>query len=372
MKVYVEFEDSSIGVLSYKAISKLSFICSIFKIFAMGHLVINDFAKRAFNLIKSGMPVNIVFVDEKGKEYINRMKILSFTKIPSMSFKDTLDLTLISSIYFDDSFGTNVYEGSVGSIIDVIMSKFFKRSVDNYKGIITDDPPRRRYQVSEKTLDFMKRILKYGIKDNFPVYLFHDARGNLNLRGFREMAKTTPEYTISMVGYTLPEQTKSSNESEIPFTMYDFVSAFDGRKACSEITTKFSAANFRFQNKVQSSYTFKSVESQSNQVFDKTPKKVKFSGWNLTPTDALSIAAKESFEETYNTCVFKATFRGLDVDNLELGKTFNINLPFDNSAKNSLGQNSNLGEGRYLVTDLEFVLNESSVQTVASMIQVTC
>lgn len=374
MKVRVEFEDSRIGVLSYKNLSNMSFICSIFKVFAMANLTIIDFAKSSFNIIQSGMPVNIVFVDGNGIEYVNRMKVLSFSKAPNgqASFKDTLNLTLISSIYFDKSSGTFVHEGCVGVIFDNIMSKFFKDSVYSYKGTVTNDLPARRYQTSERTLDFMKRMLKYGIKEDMPVYLFYDPKGTLNLRGIKEMAAENPKFTASPQMMNTSESLPYSSTAESTITMWDFVSLFDGRTACSEIVTKFTSSNFRFQRMVQSKYTFKSVENRSNQVADKIPTKIKFLGWNLTPTDAQAIAAKDSFEETCNTCSFKALFKGLDLEDFNLGDTINIKLPYDASSHNSLGQAANLSEGRYLITDLEFTLNESVVQTTATMIQVAC
>ena len=374
MRVRIEFEDSRIGVLSYNNLSSMTFICSIFKVFSMAHLVVTDFAKASFNMIKSGMPVNIVFVDDNGKEYINRMRVLSFSKAPDSraSFRDPVDMTLISSMYFDTSSGTFVHEGSIGTIFDNIMSRFFKGSVESYKGTVTNDLPARRYQTSERTLDFMKRILKYGMKDDFPVYLFHDDRGVLRLRGIKEMSMESPKFTAVPHMGAMPPETKSSSVTEPTVTMWDFVSQFDGRTACSEIETKLTSANFRFQKMVQSKYNFKSVENTTNQVQSKVPKKTRFMGWNLTPTDASAIAAKESFEDTCKTCSFKALFKGLDVENLNLGDTVNVKLPYDKSSTNSLGQASNLSEGRYLITDLEFTLNESVVQTMATMIQVAC
>ena len=370
MTLYIKFEDSTIGVIQPKDILKMSFICSIFKTFSMSKLIIRDFSKGSFNKIKNGSSVDVVFKDKDKQEYVNKMKVLSFVKAPGVRLNDVIELTLISSIYFDNAFGTNVYDGSVGTIIENIMSKFFKTSINSYKGTITDDLPRRRYQLSEKTLDFMKRILKYGVKESLPVYLFHDMYGNFNLKGLSEMMNDTPKFiAIPKAVYNDPSL-YTKDESEQLVVMSDFITAFDGRNACSQISNKFVTSNFKFQDTVQTSYTYISVEDLTNQVETKTPKKVKFFGWNLAPSDAATIAIKEAFEDTYTTCAFKGVFQITDIDELDLGSVITIKLPYDKSEKNSKGQDSNLSEGKYLITDLEFSMDSEAVKIIASMIQI--
>lgn len=374
MTCYIEFEDSPIGVVSYTRILRLSFICSIFKVFSMANMVLNGLAKKYFNDMKSGLPVNFVFVDDDNKSYVNKMKVLSFSKLPDTEYNvsDIMEVTLISAIYFDKSVGTLVHDGSVGTIYDNIMAKFFKTSVTEYKGIPTEDIPRRRYQTGERTLDFMKRILKYGVQGNMPIYLFHDSKGVLNLRGISEMSKSIPGYTAipALVGSTDGMSQSSTNAYLL---MWDLISEFNGRTTCSRIDNIFTTENFKFNDKVISSYSFRSAETGNNQIFDSIPSKIKYYGWNLAPNDAFAISAKESFESTSNSCIFKATFRGADVGRLNLGSTIDVQLPtYGNTAKNSKGESSNLGEGRYLITDLEYSLSGDGVQTVVSMIQVAC
>lgn len=374
MTCYIEFEDSPIGVVHYTRILRLSFICSIFKVFSMANVVLNGLAKKYFNDMKSGLPVNFVFVDDNGKEYINKMKVLSFSKLPDSEFNtsDIMEVTFISAMYFDKSSGTLVHEGSVGTIYDNIMSKFFRISVREYSGISTEDIPRRRYQTGERTLDFMKRILKYGVQGNMPVYLFHDAKGVLNLRGISEMSKSIPEYTAipALVG-TSENMSQSSTNAYL--LMWDFISEFNGRTTASRVDNIFTTSNFRFNDKVMSSYSFRSLETGNSQIFDSIPSRTKFYGWNLAPNDAFAISAKESFESTANSCILKGTFKGMDVGRLGLGSTIDVQLPtYGNNAKNSKGEAANLGEGRYLITDLEFSITKDGVQTVASMMQVAC
>ena len=373
MTFSIEFEDSPIGVVNSSRIASVSFICSIFKTFSMAKVVLSGLAKKYFNDMKSGLPVNFIFMGD-GKTYVNKMKVLSFSKIPDTQFEtsDTLDITLISAMYFDKSSGTLIHEGSVGAIYDNIMSKFFKGSVPEYQGTVTDDFPRRRYQTNERTLDFMQRILKYGIKGNMPVYLFHDAKGVLNLRGISEMSKSYPSYTAIPARFaTTPELTQSSITPYLE--MWNFISLFNGRTSSTKVTNIFSTSNFRFNNKIVNSYTFNSLGTGNSQIFDDIPSRTKFYGWNLAPTDAMAIAAKDSYEANSTSCLFKGVFRGMDVDRLELGSTINVQLPsFGNTAKNSNGESSNLGEGRYLISDLEFSMDGESVKTTASMIQVAC
>lgn len=373
MICYIEFEDSPIGIVSPSKVLKVSFICSIYKVYSMANLMLSGLAKQYFNDIKCGSPINFVFKDDNNT-YINKMRVLSFSKIPDSQYgmSDILNVTLISAIYFDKSAGTMVHEGSVGSIYDTIMSKFFNNSVVEYSGTLTDDLPRRRYQTQERTLDFMKRILKYGIQGGMPVYLFHDAKGVLNLKGISEMSKSLPSYTaVPSINGVSPEMGLSSTNSFL--TIWDFISEFDGKTTCGFINNVFTTANFRFNNKIVDSYTFKGVDTQNNQILESIPPKTKFYGWNLAPNDAMAIAAKESFEKLTNSCMFRGIFQDFDVSRLNLGSTISVQLPeFGYTARNSNGEASNLGEGRYLITDLEFLAEGNKVQTTATMMQVAC
>ena len=373
MTCYIEFEDSPIGIIPSNNIIRFSFNCSIYRIFSMAKLTLGGVAKKYFNEMKSGLPVNIVF-EGNGKTYVNKMKVLSFSKVPNkqIDVSDLLEITLISAMYFDKSGGTLVHEGSVGSIYDTIMTKFFKGSIIEYKGTMTDDLPRRRYQTQERTLDFMKRLLKYGVQGGMPVYLFHDAKGVLNLKGISEMSKSLPDYTaVPTLVTTSPKLAQSSTSPYL--SIWDFVSVFDGRTTSSRVDNIFTTANFRFNDKVINTYTFKGIDTLNNQISDGIPSRTKFYGWNLAPNDAYALAAKESFESTSNSCLFRGVFRGMDVDGLDLGHTLTVLLPtYDYSAKNSNGEASNLGEGRYLITDLDFTVTDDTVQTTATMMQVAC
>ena len=374
MNFQIEFEDSPIGIIHPSKVRSISFICSIFKVYSMASIELKDFAKDSFNLIKSGLPVNLTFLKKNGEPVIHKMKLLSFFKTPAPQtvYSDTLQITLISSIYYDNSFGTSVHEGSVGVIYDQIMKRFFSNTVSTYKGTITDDVPRRRYQTSERTLDFMKRIMKYAVKDNKPVYLFYDNKGILNFKGVSDMTNEVPHTALITIWGSTSPRLKKDFPSDRILTMLNFSSTFDGRTAPSSISNIFTTTNFRFSNKTPKGYKYTTINSSNNQVHDPVPPKVKYYGWNLSPTDAYAIAARDSYEETYNNCSFKATFMNVDSDELTLGTTVDIFLPYEKSALNSKNQDANLGEGRYLVTDIEYSLNDDGFYTIATLTQVVC
>ena len=372
--IKIEFENSPIRDLPLESIDKVSFICSIFKVYSLARIRFRDTAKRYFNNIKGGIPVNFIF-ESGSNRYVNKMMVLSFEKesSPGGDATDIIEMTLISSIYFDKTQNTASYDGSVGIIIETIMSEFFKNTVTKYEGTSTDDFPRRRYQTSERTLDFMKRILKYGIQGKKPVYLFTDAKGVLKLRGISEMSNSSPKCTARSVLSEKLGSVGTHNTSDKNIVMYDFHSIFNGKKACSKINSVFSVRNFRFSEGTESSYTYIGPELRNNQIETGVPPKTRFYGWNLAPMDAYAIAARDSFEDTYDTCSFLATFMGFDVDNLELGGTLDIELPYNpGTTRDSSGDEANLGEGRYLITELRFEGDGNSLQTIATLVQVAC
>jgi len=339
----------------------------------MARALLVSSTRRIYNQIRCGMPVDVVFYD-KENQYVNQMRVLSFDKAPSDTIDtgNVIEVFLISSIYFDNVKETAVHDGAVGTIIENIMRNSFKGSNYTFSGTSTDDMPRRRYQTSEKTLDFMNRILKYGIKGNYPVYLYHNAKGEINLRGISDLIGTSPKcfayslYSERMGDFSLSEMT------EKPVQMFGFHNKYNGKSAVSSIENIFSTRNFRYMEGNIDSYNFSGAGDLSNQVEKSLPPKTVFYGWNLAPTDALTIAAKETFEKTCEACQFEASFSGFDIDNIELGSTINVFLPYDNSAKNKEGRSTNLGNGRYLITSVSYYYDNEIFNTSAHMIQTAC
>lgn len=373
MNFYLDFKDSSIGTVYPKNLLAFRFDCSLFKTFSMARLQSVLMTKDIYNILKCGMPVDIVFFDDKEK-YVNEMRVLSFDKAPNENrdSQNFIEIFLISSIYFDNSKGTMVHEGSVGNIIQDIMKTTFRTTVRDFSGSSTDDMPRRRYQTEERTLDFIQRILKYGYRNNMPVYFYYDAKGTLNLRGVYDLISMSPKCEAHSLYSEQIGTHELIDKAENSIRMYGFHTKYNGKSAVSKVENRFTVKNFRYMDGVIDSYTFTGAGSLSNQVQTGVPPKVKFYGWNLAPTDALSIAAKDTFEETCEACQFEARFQDFPINKIKLGDTITITLPYDKTVKNSLGEKSSLGDGKYLITGLSFCYENGTYVTESHMVQVAC
>jgi len=372
MVFYLEFENSSIGKLSEVQIDSFSYVCNIFKLYAGAKIVIKDFAKKTNNLIKSGMPVNVVFTDNDKKSYVNRMRILSFTKVPEpqTNFTDYLEITLVSAMYFDNIISSSAHKGTVSNIIEEIISKNFSNSVKEYKITQTDDLIRRRYQLEERSQDFMQRICKYGIKNKLPVYLFFDSKGILNLASVDDMIKSEPKYVANTVLADQTFQIPADNESLSKITFFDFQLLNSGKNANTIINSIFTTDNFRHSTAIVGSLTYSSAEYNNSQASEESPTKTVFYNWNLAPSDAYSIAARKSFEDTIYTYSLSASFNGFMVDELMLGSVIYIILPFTPTETSSKGAKINLGEGKYMVTQLSYLYENNMLTTNATFVQV--
>lgn len=356
MSFSIEFQEPSIGLLSPPQIDSFSFVSSIYKMYAGAKFIVKDFSRALNNKLKTGMKVTVSFFDTEEKfEVKNNMSVLSFSKTGSSNIIDFIQITLVSSMYFEDTMNSIAREGNVGQLINNILTTEFKDSVPNVSIISTDDRVRRRYQLSEKSQDFLKRILKYGIKDNMPVYLYSAPDGTMYLKGIYDMITEQPLVALAPLQsdevMASPEASDTLKERVV--TSYGLESS--GKNAISEMVSIFCTQNFKFSTNLDSYVDSTSIEKGNSQSFIDSPKKTKFFNWNYTPDDAKAIAVKEFFEETINTYTLVANLIGFPLKDIMIGSTVYFILPFDPTATSSTGAKINLGEGKYLITQVTLI-----------------
>lgn len=369
MNFKIEFGEQSIGSLSRAQIDSFSFTASIFNLYAGAKLTLKDVTKTINNQLKTGMRCQVIFYDNN-KSYTNEMRVLSYSKVNSSNAVDYVDLILVSAMFFDDVTNTMTYTGSVSQILTKVFDNLFVDSVPKKSFVSTEDRTRRRYQLSEKTQDFVKRILKYGIRGNLPVYLYNAPDGTLYLKGVYDMISENPKIVASSISASqiIQQPEGASTLSELIFWSHTF--GANTKQSSSLVNNIICTENFAFSTQLANEIECYSVEKNNAQAEVETPIKTKFFNWNYTPDDAQSIAVKEAFEETVGTYYLSATFQDFIIDELTLGSTLLVILPFQPTASNNTGASVNLGEGKYLVTQLTYIYEEHQSRTIASMLQI--
>lgn len=369
MNFKIDFGDQSIGALSRPQIDSFSYTGSIFKIYAGAKLTIKDVTKTINNQLKTGMKAKVIFYDDK-KSYENEMRVLSFSKANTGNAVDYVDVVLVSAMYFDDTTKTMTYSGSISQILTDVFDNVFVDSVPKKNFVSTEDRIRRRYQLSEKTQDFVKRILKYGIRGSLPVYLYNAPDGTLYLKGVYDMISENPKVAASSVAASQLIQQPEGESTLSELIFWSHTLGANSKDTSSVIKNIFCTDNFAFSTKLANEVECCSVEKNNCQAEIETPSKTKFFNWNYTPDDAQSIAVKEAFEETIGTFGLSATFQDFIIDELALGSTVFVILPFEPTVSNNSGAKVNLGEGKYLITQVTYIYEEHQSRTIASMLQI--
>ncbi len=371
MTFFINFDKSDLGVIPYEAIHYFSFKCSIFKLYAGAKVSLMDVTKTYNNKIKMGMSAQIVFLDDEDKTYVNNMRVLSVVKKKTTDVVDSFDIVFISAFFFDDAVNTMTYSGSVSGILSDVFTNVFKDSVPKIDFSVTEDRIRRRYQLSEKTQDFVKKIIKYGIKENMPVYLYSSADGTVYLRGVSEMINGRPRVYISSILASQLIEIPEDNKDALELIYYGNSFNSDIKKGSSRVRNIFCTKNFKFPTTLADNIECNGLEYGNSQTDTPTSPRIKFYNWNYTPDDAKAIAVREAFEETVGTFTMSATFMGMLVGDLNVGSTVMCVLPYNPTVSGNNGTEINMGEGKYLITSLSFNYEDNNLTTEAIMSQVS-
>lgn len=371
MSFCVSFEDESIGKLAPPYIESFSFVSSIYKMYSGAKLVIKDMSKTLSNKLKTGLKVEVsLFEREKDEKCSNNMAVFSFSKSGSGQMVDTIEVTLISAMFFENTINSLARSGNVGQIVYDILSTEFKGSAPNLDISPTDDRARRRYQLSEKAQDFLKRIVKYGIKDNMPIYLYSAPDGYVHLKGLYEMISDTPTVALSTVLSSQETLTTENGNTLKEKIITGYVLNAFGKNAVSTIDNIFCVDNFSFSSDLDNHLESDSIEKGNSQVAVESPKKVRFLNWNYTPDDAKAIAAKEFFDETSDTFTLDCTLTGFQVKDIFLGSAVYMILPYEPTANSATGNKINLGEGIYLITQIKLLYSDKKETMALSLYQI--
>lgn len=373
MTFYIEFKNALIGRVDPITIGSFSFLSSLFNVYAGAKLLLKDFAREHNNDIKTGMDVDIHFVEENStkKGYVVNMSVLSFTKVPGPSTTNYIDITLVSRAYFYNDTFTTAYSGTVSQIADEIYSSKFSKYYNSFDLHESKERPRIRYQLGEKYIDFIDRISKYGYVDNKPMYLYSDTIGNLNLKSISNMESSYAKYMVTPLIFHQENQKVEVGELAIPLIAMEY--SFNGanRNSISEYSSIFNTSLFISPSSYSSTIIFRDTEDGNAQTEVLSPSKVEYYGWNLTPDDAMGISIRKNYERTADTYTFSAVFDSFLIEEMKIGSVVYVILPFDPSARSANGTPVNAGEGKYMVSQVKLVYEKNLLRTYANMIQVS-
>lgn len=350
-------------------ITFFDYTVNLFNLYSYCKITATEIAKDAFNIIKLGTPITVNFITDT-TTYQNNMRVYRFNKIPTQEgLVDTLEVELISSWYFVTGMQDVAYDGTVGSIINKIATEKFAKEV-SIDIASTEEAPSRRYQTGEEIHDFIGRILKYGLKGQFPVYLYTDAKGNLVLKGINDFLNKSAYYTA------LPDDSLSNyldnntTTKKIRLNKYRF--STDITNAHSYYRTQFTTEHFIASvSNVVNDFTLSNPEIRNPQSQCYSAPKNTIRGWEYTPEDALAISAKESFEASVNIFYISAVVNDFVFDGFEVGNLVNVILPYERILNPYTGKEQNLGEGNYLITESHYIYEDGVLKTKVHMNQVS-
>lgn len=372
MTFVVTFEDEFLGTLTQTELRYFVFYSSMTSLYSSAKVILKEIDSSKINKIKVGTPVNVVFYEEENTEvtYTNKMKVLTFSKEESSGAETSITLVLVSELFFNSDDITCAYEGSVSQILNTMVTNNLKETITNYDFEVTEDRSRTRYRISEEPQEFIKRIMKYGIIGNGPIYVYYDAKGCFNLKGINSLRKKDPAYIditplVDKSGIEI-----ESSDSTQKLIMYSHKFNINKGKQTSKVTSVFNTELFKSPNDVASRVVVAGEQDSNASVETVYPHRVDYYDWNVTPDDALSIALRTSFEDLGLFQTLQASYNGFKINELDLGSIHYVILPYEPTEKSSTNSDVNSSEGTYMVMNVSFIYEDGIQRTEANLIQV--
>lgn len=373
MRFRIYFEETGDGGIPESNIQSFNFVSNIFKMYAGASLVIKDIKASLINKIKTGAGVTVEFYDiyDAEKKYSNKMRVLSFKKFMGDGIIDKIEVNLISSLFFEKEVVTQAHEGNVSQILFTV----FKDNLTNPEYILdidsTSDRSRYRYQIAETYPNFLKRISKYAYKDNGTVFLYHDPRGVLKLKGVEDFMAIEPSYVASTLSTDQWGVKVDGSGMLLNLPIIDYTIDTVDSASTSSVTSKFCTELFKSPDSFIGEATFNGVCSLNNAQVEKVyPEKQDFYNWDITPDDAFALACRKGFEDAYMSYTLSITVNDFLLDTLALGNVIYVILPYNPTELSSSGDKVNGGEGKYMVTRVRYSFYDGMLRTIADMVQV--
>lgn len=347
-------------------VDSLVFTEDIYKLYSGAKLILKELGPETFSVFKTGQAVDITFYLREGVSYTNHMKVMGVNRlpVPQSALVSTLEVTLISSWYFESLTDTRVYRGNVGTIISQIYDLKLKRANIASDFIATSESSRVRYQISEKTQDFMKKLIRFGSSNGFPLYLYTDSRGTLNLKSLGDFINSPVKYAytsdyVSSVDSSVSSTTSTYNTIRMKGYKLNSLSQY----ATSKQTTLFTSRAFVSSTSEASYSTVSNAEISNSLSSTATPQTIAYTNWAFTPQDALNSTTKDFYDRNLSLYTMNCTFDGFRLEEARLGNLVKVMLPNPPDSSTTDGFN-NAG---YVVQHVDYVCKGDSVLTNATL-----
>ena len=323
------------------------------KLYSGAKLVLKELGSEMFEVLKTGQSVDIVLYGQNDVEYTNHMKVMQVNRVPvpNSALISNVEVTLISSWYFEPLIETKVYRGNVGNIISEIYERKFKNIELNSSFSSTSEPVRIRYQIAEKTQNFMKRLIPYGSISNYPLYLYTDSRNTLNLKGLNDFINSYVKYAyVSDYVSTIQANVANATNTYNTIRMKGYRLNSSSQLSSSKQTTYFTTDNFVCSSDKATSSKLANAETSNSLSKVTTPPTIKYTNWAMTPQDALNATTKQFYDENLDIYTLSCTLYGFAVDEAKLGGLIKVVLP--KSENQSEEANGSAG---YVIQHVDYV-----------------
>ena len=343
------------------AVTSFSFTTDIHYLYSICRIVVQDCLQVYFSKIKIGQPATVTFLDESNT-YINNMAVLSYQKIPQAVgiATDQIEIRLISDFYFSQlPTYTEYHEGNVEAIISSILSKKFPNIPLEAKDIQpTTDIPAPRYQIARRYQDFMVDLLSFASVEDLPVFLYSDHKGVLHLRGIADVwNRSVDDAPLLLTGRDADVNGDiNENISTKRIYMRSYRVIGDGENSANRVKGFSVKANFLDPHGTQDVTVYSASGKYNPQSIKESPSKDLFYGWEVTPQDARTKLIREGFNQNKSMFAIDATANGFIGGDLAVMSGVRVLVPYKSRESRSDGTPIVLGDGLYIVTGLQYVV----------------
>ena len=166
--------------------TKLEISSSVYSLFPYGEWIFmaaGDYLEQG--VFSIGTRLEFTFNTAKGDVtyYMSVLSVINGPGAKATGAGQAYQLVLIGSWYFDQSIGSNIYMGSVGSITKKLISDELSKSFTSVNITNTFDNLKNRYYRTMMTQGkFLESIRKYALgQDKSSVFMFGTAEGAFNI-----------------------------------------------------------------------------------------------------------------------------------------------------------------------------------------------
>ena len=357
MEYYVNIDGIEQTVLP-AAVTSFTFTTGINLLYSSCRLVIQDCLQVYFSSIRIGQKATVTFVDGS-KHYVNKMAVLSYHKVPQAVglATDQIEIRLISDFYFSQpQVNTAYYVGNVGTIITEIIPRKFPGLSANITA--TTDISAPRYQINKRYQDFMMDLLPFASLEDLPVFLFSDHKGVLRLKGVAEIWKSSIEDASLLVTGRDADVESTLNEDTSTGRLYarSYRVIGDGESASSRVKGFATSVNFLDPNETLDVTAYSTSENYNPQSLRESPHSNICYGWEVTPQDAKNKLIWEGFNRNKSMFAIDATVNGFAGGDLSVMSGVRVLIPYRSTITRSDGTPIVLGDGLYMVTGLQYIV----------------